>query len=194
MDSRGLPIVEDVADAAVAAVVRQVLAGDVEAYATLVARYRPQLGRYAMQMLGNRDDAEDAVQDAFARAYRSLARCREPARFGAWLFRIVVNRCRTTGARRARRDQLFTTADISAFPEPRTDDVMERRAWREEIHSALQRLSPEQREAFLLRYVEDLGYEEMAELTGASVSALKMRAMRACERLRGALEEVRYAT
>jgi RNA polymerase sigma-70 factor (ECF subfamily) len=66
----------------------------------------------------------------------------------------------------------------------------ERTAWREEIQRALLMLEEDQREAFLLKHVEELGYEEMAELTGVGVSALKMRVKRACERLRALLQEV----
>ena len=65
----------------------------------------------------------------------------------------------------------------------------DRSAWREEIAVALARLAPEQREAFLLKHVEELDYGEMAEITGAGVSALKMRVKRACERLRELLQE-----
>src|SRR5215210_8389420 len=99
----GLPDVE-LADAEL---VRRVLAGNVDAYAALVARYRDRYARYAVHMLGSREDAEEALQDAFVRAYRSLARCEDPERFGSWLFRILVNRCRTAGARRVRRGQTF---------------------------------------------------------------------------------------
>ena len=66
-------------------------------------------------------------------------------------------------------------------------------AWREEIDRALERLRPEQREAFLLKYVEEMGYDEMSQLTGVGVSALKMRVMRACDRLRELLSEVHSA-
>ena len=65
-----------------------------------------------------------------------------------------------------------------------------RAAWREELDRALQRLDTDQREAFLLKHVEDLGYDEMAAVTGVGVSALKMRVKRACERLRVLLHEV----
>src|SRR5213079_1282840 len=169
-----------------------ILRGDVEAYAQLVARYRDRYARYALHMLGNREDAEEALQDAFTRAYRSLARCEDPERFGAWLFRILVNRCRTVGARRGRRARTFVS-DEGALLEAAHDHPAERNAWREEIDRALQRLRPEQREAFLLKYVEDMGYDEMSRLTGVGVSALKMRVMRACERLRELLGEVQNA-
>jgi RNA polymerase sigma-70 factor (ECF subfamily) len=175
-----------------AAIVARVLKGDVEAYGELVARYRDRYARYAQHMLGNREDAEEALQDAFTRAYRSLARCEDPERFGAWLFRILVNRCRTAGTRRGRRARTFVTDD-AALLGASEEHPEDRAAWREEIDRALQQLRAEQREAFLLKYVEELGYDEMSRMTGVGVSALKMRVMRACERLRDLLSEVHSA-
>ena len=175
-----------------ALIVARVLRGEMEAFRLLVERYRDRYARYAFHMLGNREDAEEALQDAFTRAYRSLARCEDPERFGAWLFRILVNRCRTVGARRGRRARTFVT-DEGALLEAAEDHPADRSAWREEIDRALERLSPDQREAFLLKYVEEMGYDEMSQLTGAGVSALKMRVMRACERLRELLSEVHSA-
>lgn len=172
--------------------VARVLRGDVDAFAVLVARYRDRYARYAFHMLGNREDAEEALQDAFTRAYRSLARCEDPERFGAWLFRILVNRCRTLGARRGRRARTFVS-DESAMMSASHEHPAEQTAWAEEIDRALQRLRPEQREAFLLKYVEEMGYDEMSQLTGVGVSALKMRVMRACDRLRELLSEVHNA-
>src|SRR5215207_4451512 len=175
-----------------AVLVTRVLHGDVNAYGALVSRYRDRYARYAVHMLGNREDAEEALQDAFTRAYRSLSRCEEPERFGAWLFRILVNRCRTLGTRRGRRSRTFVV-DETAFLGAAEEHPAERNAWREEIDRALQRLRADQREAFLLKYVEDMGYDEMSRLTGVGVSALKMRVMRACERLRELLREVQSA-
>ncbi|MGA2384348.1 MAG: RNA polymerase sigma factor [Gemmatimonadales bacterium] len=169
------------------ALVRRVLEGDVEAFAGLVARHRDRGLRFAAAMLGDAADAEEAVQDAFVRAYRGLARCREPARFGAWFLRILVNRCRTRLAARRRAAGLFVrdeTALERAVAPAGVDPE-----WREEIARALAQLDPLQREAFLLKHVEGLEYDEMERLTGAGTSALKMRVMRACERLRGLLRE-----
>ena len=175
-----------------AVIVARVLRGDVEAFRVLVERYRDRYARYAVHMLGNREDAEEALQDAFTRAYRSLARCEDPERFGAWLFRILVNRCRTIGARRGRRSKTFVV-DEGALLDAAIDHPADSAAWREEIERALRQLRAEQREAFLLKYVEELGYDEMSQLTGVGVSALKMRVMRACERLRELLSEVHNA-
>lgn len=183
--TRGLPLQDD----SDAAVVARVLAGDAGAYAILVARYRGQFARYAVRMLGTREDAEEALQDAFVRAYRSLARCDDPERFGSWLFRILANRVRTTGSRRGRREKTFVRDEL-ALLDASEEHPAERAAWREEIQRALMRLDNDHREAFLLKHVEDLGYDEMAEITGVGVSALKMRVKRACERLRVLLQEV----
>lgn len=183
--NRGLPIQNDTD----AAIVERVRGGDTDAYAVLVARYRTQFARYAVRMLGSREDAEEALQDAFIRAYRSLAKCDDPERFGSWLFRILANRCRTTGTRRGRREKTFVRDEV-ALHDASEEHPAEREAWREEIQRALVSLDDDQREAFLLKHVEELGYEEMAELTGVGVSALKMRVKRACERMRVLLQEV----
>jgi RNA polymerase sigma-70 factor (ECF subfamily) len=172
-----------------AELVRRVLDGEVRAYGTLVSRYRERFGRFATQMLGSKEDAEEALQDALVRGYRSLARCQDPDRFGSWLFRILVNRCRTHGARRSRRNQTIVM-DEGAVLDAGVEPGAEAAAWREAIEWALARLDAQQREAFLMKYVEELSYEEMADLTGAGISALKMRVKRACERLRVMLREV----
>src|ERR687887_666688 len=153
------------ADASDGVLVRRVLAGDVRAYAGLVARYRERFGRFAVHMLGNREDAEEALQDAFIRAFRSLGRCEDPARFDAWLFRILVNRCRTAGRRRGRRERTFVPLDGLGL-EPSNGHPADQLGWREEIRHALARLEPSQREAFLLKHVEELSYEEMEQLNG----------------------------
>lgn len=185
----GPPLVRDRSDAVL---VRRVLGGETRAYAELVARYRDRLGRYAQHLLGNRSDAEEALQDAFVRAYRALHRCDDPERFGAWLYQILINRCRTLGAQRARRERTLIH-DESALAGAGVAHPEDHAAWSEAIHWALGQLGSEHREAFLLKHVEELSYEEMAEVTGAGVSALKMRVKRACEQLRVILQEVERA-
>ncbi|HEX6534232.1 MAG TPA: RNA polymerase sigma factor [Gemmatimonadaceae bacterium] len=183
--SEGLPQVE-LSDADL---VHRARAGDEVAFARIVARYRDRYARFALHMLGSAADAEDVLQDTFVRAYRSLGRCDDPSRFDSWLFSILINRCRTAGARRQRRESTLILDD-GALGRAAEDHPAERSAWREEIRLALTKLPTDQREAFLLKYVEERSYEEMAALTGASVSALKMRVKRACERLRERLQEV----
>ena len=175
-----------------AAVIAEVLAGDVEAFRTLVARYRDRYTRFAVRMLGSRDDADEALQRAFLRAFRSLAACARPEQFGAWLYQIVANECRTFGTRRGRRERRWVR-DEAAVAAAAEDHPAEQHALREEIEAALAKLDTQQREAFVLKHVEELSYEEMAEITGAGISALKMRVKRACGRLREMLQEVRSA-
>lgn len=172
-----------------AEIVAAVLDGDENAFGVLIGRYQNAFLRYATRMLNSQDDAEDALQSAFIRAYRNIGSCRDPRRFGPWLQKIVVNECRSLGARRTRRELRFDSrpATLESLPSSVSG---ERGEIAEEISTALQRLPAEQREAFLLRYVEDLGYEEMAELTGAGVSALKMRVKRACESMKVTLDGV----
>ena len=173
-----------------AELVRRVRAGDTAAFAVLVARYRDRLGRYAVRMLGDRGDAEEALQDAFVRAYRSLHRCQEDG-FGPWLFGILVNRCRTTGRRSARWQRMFVR-DEAVLEQASAPDAGSGGAgdWEEAVHRAMRRLPRPLREAFLLKHVEDMDYHEMSRLTGAGVSALKMRVKRAREQLRAMLTEV----
>jgi RNA polymerase sigma-70 factor (ECF subfamily) len=171
-------------DAEVAARVR---GGDIEAFAVLVDRHHARLVRHAWHMLGNLADAEEVVQDSFVRAFQALGRYDERDQFGAWLTRILVNRCRTAVARRRDEEPLDEATLVWANGEDRAEAM----AVREELAHALAQLPHEQREALVLRYTEDRTFDEMAALTGAGVSALKMRVKRACERLRALLEESR---
>lgn len=175
-----------------AEVVARVLAGDADAFAIIVDRYHDRYARYAAQLVGNREDAEEALQDAFVRAYRALARYEERERFGGWLLRIVVNECRTVAARRRRHDTRFPDLDTASWAIAERDAAAEHpaelAALREELARALARLPVEQREALLLKYAEELSYEEISAITGAGTSALKMRVKRACARLREILQ------
>jgi RNA polymerase sigma-70 factor (ECF subfamily) len=173
-----------------AAVVQRVLNGEVEAYSILVERYFDHYVRFAVHLVGNREDAEEVVQDTFLRAYRALGRYEERERFGAWLLRILVNRARTVSAMGRRREKMFPDHANESLPEVTQAHPAERAALREEMSRALEQLGPDQREAFLLHYVEGLSYEEMAAVTGSGISALKMRVKRSCERLREILQGV----
>ena len=169
--------------------VAEATGGDIESFAELSRRYRNAYTRFAVRMVGDRDDAEDALQSAFIRAYRALEQCREPERFGAWLYQIVVNECRTFAARRARRERRVTRDELR-LNAASVDPVVDAQDTIEDVQYALTQLDADQREAFILKHVELLSYEEMAEITGSGVSALKMRVKRACSRLRELLEEV----
>ena len=162
--------------------------GDVRAFAALVDAYYARCLRFAMHMLASRRDAEEAVQDTFVRVYKALPKYEEREAFEPWLFRILANRCRSAGSRERRHAEVVEYGEVPERPAPPGhDDAV---AWREEIALALASLPTEQREAFLMRHVEDLSYENMSVATGAGVSALKMRVKRACDALRARLQEV----
>lgn len=168
-------------------IVRTVLAGDADAFAVLVERHHARCLRVATHLLGDGDDAEDVVQESFVRAYRHLGSYRERDKFGAWLLRIVVNQCRTRATREARYTRFDDDASVLEHEaHASTHEANDRRA---ELAHALAQLGPAQREAVVLRFAEELSYDEIAALTGVGVSALKMRVQRACLRLRELLAE-----
>jgi RNA polymerase sigma-70 factor (ECF subfamily) len=172
-----------------ASLVRASLEGDAKAFTVLIDRHANACLRFATRMLGNVEDAEDVAQETFVRAHRALDSYDSQRAFRTWLMTILVNRCRSAMIARHRRERLVIAQDdvVSAAVAPPVGDPF----LREAIVGALARIDPEQREAFLLKHVEQLEYEEMAAITGAGVSALKMRVRRACVRLQGLLAEVR---
>jgi RNA polymerase sigma-70 factor, ECF subfamily len=169
-------------------VIARVLAGDVDQYAEIVRRHQDRLYRHAAGMVLDPDAAADLVQDAFVAGYVRLATCRDTSKFGIWIFQILRNRCLDHLKARRRRDVSLAAHHYPSAPDnPDTD--LERTALREVLDGALARLPDAQREAFLLKHVQDLTYEEMAEVVGASESALRMRVMRAREALQVLLGE-----
>lgn len=171
-----------------AQVVRDVLDGDRDAFRLLVRRYGDTLHGHAMRMTGSSDEAADLVQKALVKGYRKLRSCRDPDRVGAWLFRILANMCKDH-VRSRRRDVSLTRiqAVLPGGPDPEADAVgaeIRSRLW-----GALDALTPEQKEAFVLKHVEGRTYEEIAAVMDLSVASLKMRVHRAREALRGLLEE-----
>lgn len=176
-----------------ATLVRRVLDGDSRAFTILVDRHLQPCLRFATRMLGARHDAEDATQEALLRAYRALATYDPSSSFRTWLFAILVNRCRTALLQRSRYVRRVIT-DEDAMSSAVNGDEAAATELRIEIERALAQLDPDQREAFLLKHVEQLGYEEISAVTGAGVSALKMRVKRACERLQELLGGVNDVT
>ena len=161
-----------------AQLVARARAGYPAAFEELVARHHAACLRYAAHLLGDRTEAEDVVQETWVRAYRSLGRYEERSQFRSWLFRILVNRCRTSFGR---------TRKWRAVPSGE-EPVVNDRAASVELHSqlghVLTSLDEPHREAFLLKFGEGLSYDEISHLTGVSVPALKMRVKRARDRVR----------
>jgi RNA polymerase sigma-70 factor (ECF subfamily) len=173
-----------------AELVAGVLGGDQELYAVLVERHQERLYRHALGMVKHPDAAADLVQDGFIKAYSRLQSCSDPERFGAWIFRILRNRC--LDYLKNRRRQTVPLDERTALAPSRDDPEihLERSELGRAVERALGTLPDAQREAFLLKHVDGCSYEEMAERLDASVSALKMRVMRAREALQVVLAEV----
>jgi RNA polymerase sigma-70 factor (ECF subfamily) len=162
--------------------------GEEQAFIQIVEFYYPRCLRFARNMLGSDQDAEEAVQDTFVRVHDSFPRFREDARFDPWLFRILANRCRTSLARSRRHRALIEYGEVPLSAAAAEEDFGA--DWAEEVRVVLESLPAEQREAFLLRHVEDLSYEDIAAMTGVGLSALRMRVKRACDTLRARLTKV----
>jgi RNA polymerase sigma-70 factor (ECF subfamily) len=165
-------------------------AGDLSAFGRLVDRYYADCLRYATRMLGDAEEAEDIVQEVLVRVFRSLGRYDERDRFRGWLLRVLVNRCRTAARKRGRRQRLMERLALLHSARDEAPEDSREPELGAELAGALGRLPAEQREAFLLHYVEELSYPEMSRITGVGVSALKMRVSRAGERLRTLLQGV----
>ncbi len=174
-----------------AQVVRDVLAGDRDAFRLLVRRYGDVMFSHAVRMAGSQDEAADLVQTAFVKGYRKLASCRDPEKVGAWLFRILANLVKDH-IRSSRRGTVALDA-IPELPASRGDplEVAHEGEVRQKVRLAMGRLTPEQREAFTLKHMEGRSYEEMAATLDVSVASLKMRVRRARDALMGLLEEYR---
>ena len=170
-------------------VITRVMAGDRDSFAMLIGRYSDPLYRHALGMTGSPDVAEDILQTSFIKAYHHLGEVR--GRFDAWLFRIVANGCKDW-LKNIRRTHLSYDEDDqpSGFASP--DEDLDRTELRTDLDSALSQLAPSLREAFIMKHVEGRSYEEMADLLGTTVGALKMRVHRAREALQALLEE-KYA-
>jgi RNA polymerase sigma-70 factor, ECF subfamily len=169
-----------------AELVRAVLDGEQAAYEPLVARHQDRLYIRALALVGDPDVAADMVQETFIRAYTGLGQA-EPDRFAAWIHRILRNL--SLDELRSPRQR---TAELPPDLPSRTDTGrdLDRRELRDEIAGALATLSPTVREAFVLKHVEGLTYEEMSALTGVAAGALKMRVKRARQALQGVLQPV----
>lgn len=170
-------------------VVRAVLDGHREMYRILVRRYEEPLFLHARRMVGGDDLAADMVQRAFVKGFRKLRTCREPEKVGGWLYRITSNLCKDHLKSRRQDDVSLEDAPPLSSERGDPDEALERRELREEIEAALDRLTPDQREAFLLKHLEGRSYTEMSEILDASVSALKMRVHRARDELQTILRD-----
>ncbi|QKW09985.1 sigma-70 family RNA polymerase sigma factor [Streptomyces sp. NA04227] len=162
--------------------------GDDEAFAVLVRRHSSVLLGLALHLLGNRADAEDAVQDAFLSAWRRLPEFHHSASFGTWMYRIVTNRCLNTLRRGPRALPLDAVAEPTAGdPGSSPPRAAETHAAMAALVAALRELNPDQRACWVLRELHGLHYEEIAHATGTSEQTVRGRLFRARHALQEAM-------
>jgi RNA polymerase sigma factor (sigma-70 family) len=170
-------------DAALVVAARE---GDLDAFAVLVERYRTSALRVAYGIAGN--EAEDAVQDAFVKAFRKLDGFRADAAFRPWLFTIVANEARNRRRSLARRGKL--ELQVRAQPQPvgaNVDEEVARHDQRQRLLDVVAELPDRQREIISLRYFAGLSESETAEVLSAPLGTVKSRLSRALDLLRSRL-------
>lgn len=166
-------------------------AGDDEAFAELVREYRPQLLGHARRKLGCPEAAEDAVQEALVRALRAMPRFNGNYLVGPWLHRILSNVCSDEGNRLRRegeKTERFASNDRALNPPSSIEDELGLDLDDSELADAVDNLSEQYREALMLRFVEELSYEEVAAAAGVSEENARARVSRARNAVRAALK------
>jgi len=165
--------------------------GDVEAYNLLISRWEKRVYNYLLRIVGDREEALDLSQDVFLKAYQSLRKLDDPARFAPWLFRIAHNEAFSSF--RKRRPE----RESPGQPELAGDELAARgpAAFPIELSiavtTALSRLPEDQREAVILKIYQGFKFEEMAEILACPVSTVKSRLYTALDVLKSQLAPVK---
>jgi RNA polymerase sigma-70 factor (ECF subfamily) len=167
--------------------VAQTLAGQAQAFATLVERYDRAVYHLAYRTLRDQEEARDVAQEAFFKAYRSLRTFKPEAKFSTWLFAIAYHACCDRLGRRKRysNEELPERADSSAGPESQAianDEALRLRA-------AIARLPEKYRTVITLYHLQGRQYEEIAQVLGMPMGTVKTHLFRAKEQLRRILNE-----
>lgn len=155
------------------------LAGDTAAFEPLVERYHRPLFHVAVRMLGDREEARDATQTAFLKAYQALATCDRQRRFFSWIYRILVNDCLNILRGRRVTEPIEDGAGTQAPPV----DPVEAADLRRRVRSALLQLPADQRDVIVLRHFAEMSYEEVAAAIGVPEKTVKSRLFSARRRL-----------
>jgi RNA polymerase sigma-70 factor, ECF subfamily len=161
--------------------------GDQAAFAALVERYSPRLLYYLRKMLGEaKADAEDVLQEVWFDVFRAAPRLNDPAAFPAWLYRIARNRTARRQRNKPRLSRPLVEADLADDP----DDEDYSTADADIVHTALNELAPEHREVLVLRFLEEMSYEDTAQVVGCPLGTIRSRIHYAKRALRSVLERM----
>ncbi len=163
-------------------------AGDEAAFAELVDRYQPRLRYYLRKMLAGSPAAEDAAQDVWSDVVRAVPRLANPGAFRAWLYRIA--RYRAWRVLRRRPPPAVPLDEVEVAANGTAEEFTAEDAAR--VHAALDQLAPEHREVVVLRYVQDMSYDEIARVAGCPVGTVRSRLHHAKRALRRVLEGINH--
>jgi RNA polymerase sigma-70 factor (ECF subfamily) len=161
-------------------------AGDETAFAQLVERYGSRLHYYLQKAFGRRDGAEDALQDVWFTVFRKVRDLADPGAFTTWLYRIAQRRAHSV--LRQRRPPFRSMEEAERVPDPSAEDSDFSPEDGQRIHAALDELTLEHREVLVLRFLEDMAYEDIAAVTGCQIGTVKSRLWYAKRALRHVLE------
>ena len=171
-------------------IVRRVQAGDAEAFGELVNRYSGRIYALALAMVRDAQRAEDVTQETFIRAYEHLGGFRGASAFGTWLYRIALNECLTfLNKQRANNQLSIDEADAEMVNKLEGDSYFSGDETQRLFQKALHTLPDKQRIVFNLKYFQEMKYEEISEILGTSVGALKASYHHAVKKIESFLKE-----
>ncbi|MFA6233489.1 MAG: sigma-70 family RNA polymerase sigma factor [Bacteroidota bacterium] len=167
-------------------IISRIAAGDQRGYSLLLERYRGKVMTLALRILGRTEEAEEAAQDAFIRAFRSIHQFEQRAQFSTWLYRIAYNVCMTQISRRRGRTESIDEIDaFEVIDETGGSDLgMEARELQSAVSRAVEMLRPEYASVVTLFYLHEQSHEEIAAITGLPLGTIKNRLHRARTELR----------
>ncbi len=170
-------------------IIGRVLGGDREAFAALVDAYKGPIFRLAFRMTGSAQDADDLTQETFLRVFQSLGRFRAGERFFPWLYTVSLNVIRNH-LRKAKGLEESAGRGMPESADPRSDPSAAAigREQSRRLQSYLLRLPVPVREALILRFYEGMGFEDIASMTGDTISSAKMKVYRGLEKIRMMME------
>lgn len=166
-------------------IISEVLAGHQEHFAILIKRYQQGAYRLSLSILRNPTDAEDAVSEAFSKAYAALAHCRDDTNFKSWFLKITYNCCQDILRRRKRESLGPGPADIAEnnlHQNPLQNLVIAED--KKEIWQALNHLNPEDRTAMVMKYYQNASYQDIAAILHWPQGTVASRLYRAREKMR----------
>ena len=166
--------------------------GDTEALGMIFERYKKSVLNFALRILGNRADAEDAVSDVFLAIFGKKYQFDGKTKFSTWAFTVTRNACIDKIRKRKKFLPLVFrkegTQDLEEWDPPDTKDLpredLEKKEMAHHVQQAIQKLPPEQKEALVLREYHDLSYEEISKVLDCSLSSVKVLIFRARENLK----------